>query len=262
MTILDKILADKRLEVKARKEVVSLQHLKNMTSGLQPGRSLKKALQESPSGIISEFKRKSPSKGYIHPDADVESVVSAYQQAGCSGVSVLTDYPYFGGTVSDFKKARAVLNVPLLRKDFMIDPYQIYESKMLGADVILLIASALTLDEAYDLGELAHELGMETLLEIHNENELEYISRYTDMVGVNNRNLSTFFTDVQVSKELVAKIPDKFVRISESGLSDPQTVSTLRLAGYQGFLMGENFMKCEHPGTALSEFIYELNGLK
>jgi len=146
----------------------------------------------------------------------------------------------------------------MLRKDFMIDPYQVYEAKVLGADVILLIASALTLDEAYELGELAHELGMEVLLEVHHEAELDYISRFTDMVGVNNRNLSTFVTDVQVSFELASRIPSQFVKISESGLSDPKVVKSLREAGYKGFLMGENFMKHDEPGAALSAFILEL----
>jgi indole-3-glycerol phosphate synthase len=259
MTILDTIIADKRLEVKARKQVVSERHLQQQTAGMAAGRSLKQTLIASPTGIISEFKRKSPSKGFIHPDANVEEVVSAYQKAGCAGISVLTDFPYFGGTISDFRKARAIADVPMLRKDFVVDPYQVYESKFLGADVILLIASALTLDEAYDLGELAHELGMETLLEVHNEEELGYISRYTDMVGVNNRDLKTFVTDVGISLRLASEIPEGFVRISESGLSDPLTVTNLRKVGYRGFLMGENFMKEKHPGIALSDFIAELN---
>jgi indole-3-glycerol phosphate synthase len=258
MTILEQIVADKRLEVAQRQQAIPLEHLKNVATGLPKGLSLKNALLNSPTGIISEFKRKSPSKGYIHPDADVTSVVSAYQAGGCTGVSVLTDYPYFGGTVGDFKTARHVLNCPMLRKDFMIDPYQVYEAKLLAADVILLIASALTKDEAYDLGELAHELGMEVLLEVHNEAELDYISRFTDMVGVNNRNLSTFVTDVQVSFDLAAKIPSQFVKISESGLSDPSDVKALREAGYKGFLMGENFMKHDDPGAALSSFIKHL----
>jgi indole-3-glycerol phosphate synthase len=258
MTILDKIVADKRLEVAERKQAVSLEHLKSMTSGLPKGLSLKHALETSNTGILSEFKRKSPSKGYIHAGADVAAVVTAYQSGGCTGVSILTDFPYFGGTISDFRNARQVLDCPMLRKDFMINPYQIYESRLLGADVILLIASALTLDEAYDLGELAHELGMEVLLEIHNEAELDYISRFTDMVGVNNRNLSTFVTDVQVSFDLVDKIPSQFVKISESGLSDPAVVKTLREAGYRGFLMGENFMKHGNPGAELTSFIQAL----
>ncbi len=258
MTILDQIISDKRQEVATRKAVISLEHLKGMAKGMPKGLSLKKALEISSTGIISEFKRKSPSKGFIHPGADVSSVVSAYQTGGCTGVSVLTDEIHFGGTIGDFRNARQVLDCPMLRKDFMIDPYQIYEAKVLGADVILLIASALTLDEAYDLGELAHELGMEVLLEVHNEAELDYISRFTDMVGVNNRNLSTFVTDVQVSFDLADKIPSEFVKISESGLSDAATVKSLRDAGYKGFLMGENFMKHDDPGAALSSFILAL----
>ena len=258
MTILDKIVADKRLEVAARREAVSFDHLKNMATGLPKGLSLKKALEASQTGIISEFKRKSPSKGYIHPNADAASVVSAYQAGGCTGVSVLTDEIHFGGTLSDFRNARQVLDCPMLRKDFMIDPFQVYEAKILGTDVILLIASALTMDEAYDLGELAHELGMEVLLEVHNEAELDYISRFTDMVGVNNRNLSTFVTDVQVSFDLADKIPAEFTKISESGLSETATVKKLREAGYKGFLMGENFMKHGDPGAALSSFILAL----
>lgn len=261
MTILEQIVADKRLEVAARKQAVPMEHLKKQCSGLNAGKSLKQALKESETGIISEFKRKSPSKGYIHSEAQVASVVQAYQEAGCTGVSVLTDYEYFGGTISDLKEARAVLNCPVLRKDFMIDPYQIYESKILGADVILLIAASLTLDEAYDLGELAHELGMEVLLEVHSEYELEYISRFTDIVGVNNRNLKVFKTDVQISFDLASKIPSNLVRISESGLNDPATVSALRKAGYQGFLMGEAFMKNDMPGVALASFIKEMRAL-
>lgn len=258
MTILEQIVADKRLEVAARKQAIPMEHIKKMSEGLPAGRSLKQALMHSSTGIISEFKRKSPSKGFIHADAPVKDVVEAYQRAGCSGVSVLTDSPYFGGSISDFKEARSVLQCPVLRKDFMIDPYQVYEAKMLGADVILLIAACLTLDEAYDLGELAHRLDMEVLLEVHNEEELEYVSRFTDMVGVNNRNLKTFKTDVQTSFDLLSRIPSDRVKVSESGLNDPQVVKELRNVGYQGFLMGEAFMKNKEPGAALAAFINEL----
>jgi indole-3-glycerol phosphate synthase len=261
MTILEQIIADKRLEVAARKQAVPIEHLKTQCSDLQAGKSLRQALAESQTGIISEFKRKSPSRGFIHPDAQVEQVVQDYQKAGCSGVSILTDGEYFGGNIGDFKKARTVLDCPVLRKDFMIDPYQIYESKILGADVILLIAASLTMDEAYDFGELTHELGMEVLLEVHNEKELEYISRYTDIVGVNNRNLKVFKTDIQTSFDLASKIPSDFLKISESGLSDPSTVRALRKVGYQGFLMGETFMKNQNPGESLASFIKELYDL-
>ena len=260
MTILDKIVADKRIEVEYLKKNVPLEDVKKLASGLGSGMSLslKNSLLNSSTGIISEFKRKSPSLGFINEMADVAEVVKAYEIAGCSGISVLTDLNYFGGTISDLKTAKSIVKCPVLRKDFMIDPYQIYVSKIIGADVILLIAASLTMDEAYDLGELAHELGMEVLLEIHNKEELDYISRFTDIVGVNNRNLKTFKTDVQISFDLAKQIPADRVKISESGLSDPDTVKALRSAGYNGFLMGEAFMKNLNPGEALASFINQL----
>jgi indole-3-glycerol phosphate synthase len=163
MNILEQIVADKRREVAAQQEVVSLDYVSRLSSGLKPGHSLKKALENSKTGIIAEFKRKSPSKGMIHPDAVVTEVAQAYEKAGCTAMSVLTDYPYFGGTLTDFKQVRTIVDFPLLRKDFIIDPYQVYVYNILGADVILLIAACLTPDEAYDRGELAHELGLEVL---------------------------------------------------------------------------------------------------
>ena len=166
--------------------------------------------------------------------------------------------PYFGGTIRDLKTARSLVNVPILRKDFIIDPYQVYESKILGADVILLIAAILTPDEAYDLGELAHELGMEVLLEVHMEEELDYVSRFTDMLGVNNRQLRTFKTDVQTSFDLAANAPAGVTLVSESGLSEASTIKSLRKAGFKGFLMGEAFMKTGEPGTALTTLINTL----
>ena len=254
-TILDTILEQKRREVAARKEAVPMEHLLQLSSRLPEGRSLKEALAQSSTGIISEFKRKSPSKGFIYEAAPVEEVVQSYQQAGCTGISVLTDFDFFGGSMRDFKQARAAVDCPILRKDFMIDPYQIYESKVMGADVILLIASALSLDEAYDLGELAHALYMEVLLEVHNKEELEYISRFTDMVGVNNRNLKTFETRIETSLDLAEFIPDHLLKVSESGLSEASTLHTLRKAGYSGFLMGEQFMKTHQPRKALKELL-------
>jgi indole-3-glycerol phosphate synthase len=253
-TILDKIIENKRLEVAKMKQAVPLDQIKNLTKGLGECISMKNSLMASQTGIIAEFKRKSPSLGYINEYADVEAVARSYDLAGCSAISVLTDYEYFGGCINDLKVVKANVRCPVLRKDFMIDPYQIYQSKLLGADTILLIASALTLDDAYDMGELAHNLGMEVLLEIHDETELDYISRYTDMVGVNNRNLKTFITDVNTSFSLADKIPADKVKVSESGLSDPQTVNELRKAGYRGFLMGERFMKEKNPGEAFSKF--------
>jgi indole-3-glycerol phosphate synthase len=258
MNILEQIIADKRCEVAAQREVVSLDYVSRLSSGLKPGHSLKNTLKESEIGIIAEFKRKSPSKGMIHPEAIVTEVARAYTQAGCSAMSVLTDYPYFGGTLTDFKQVRAIVDFPLLRKDFIIDPYQVHVSKILGADVILLIAACLTPDEAYDLGELAHELGMEVLLEVHEASELDYISRFTDLIGVNNRNLKTFKTDVRTSFELAPLLPESIPWISESGLSDPLIVRSLRESGYRGFLMGEAFMKEAEPGRALASFIQQL----
>jgi indole-3-glycerol phosphate synthase len=256
--ILAEIVAAKRLEVASRKAVVPMEHLSSQCAGLKKGRSLKAALEASKTGIIAEFKRKSPSKGYLFEGADVASVAPAYEASGCSGMSVLTDYPYFGGTIRDLKTARSLVNVPILRKDFIIDPYQVYESKILGADVILLIAAILTPDEAYDLGELAHELGMEVLLEVHMEEELDYVSRFTDMLGVNNRQLRTFKTDVQTSFDLAANAPAGVTLVSESGLSEASTIKSLRKAGFKGFLMGEAFMKTGEPGTALTTLINTL----
>ena len=257
-TILDKIVKNKKIEIKTRKQAIPISHLQNICAGLPKGRSLKDRLLSSSTGIISEFKRKSPSKGMIHEDADVEEVVKSYVKAGCSGISVLTDYKYFGGTINDFKKVRAVVDVPVLRKDFIVDPYQLYVSKAIGADVILLIAATLTLDKAYELGELAHELGMEVLLEVHTKEELEYISRFTDIVGVNNRNLKIFKTDVQNSLDLIQEIPIDMVKISESGIKDVETVKKLQKVGFNGFLMGETFMKENKPGEALEKFINEI----
>jgi indole-3-glycerol phosphate synthase len=259
MDILAQIVADKRQEVMAKQQAIPLNYLINQTAGLKPGRSLAAALRHSKTGIIAEFKRKSPSKGFIHQEADVTSIVRSYEQAGCSGISVLTDFPYFGGLINDLKTARKVVDCPLLRKDFMVDPYQLYEAKLLGADVVLLIAACLSLDEAYDLGELAHELGMEVLLEVHSEEELNYISRFTDLVGVNNRQLKTFVTEVRTSFDLVSKIPDQYIKVSESGLDDPDVVKDLKKAGYSGFLMGERFIKFPDPGAELASFINRLN---
>lgn len=255
MTILDEITANKRLEVEKLKANVPLDYVKKLANGLKVGNSLKNNLLNSDSGIISEFKRKSPSLGYIYEHAQVKDITMSYQEAGCCGISVLTDFKYFGGNISDLKNARETVSCPILRKDFMVDPYQIYESKILGADVILLIASALSLDEAYDMGEIAHELGMEVLLEIHDESELDYISRFTDMVGVNNRNLKTFKTDIQTSFRLSDMIPSDKVKVSESGITDAETIKMLRVSGFRGFLVGEAFMKTSNPGKALADLI-------
>jgi len=258
-TILDTILEQKRREVAARKEAVPMEHLLQLSSRLPEGRSLKEALAQSSTGIISEFKRKSPSLGWINEDADVIEVTAGYSAAGAAGISILTDSGFFGGSPLDIMAARPFIACPVLRKDFMIDEYQLYEAKAMGADVVLLIAAALTVKQTLKLASKAHELGLEVLLEVHNEQELGHANDFVDMLGVNNRNLKTFEQSIQTSFDLAALIPDQFVKVSESGISKIETVRELRAVGYKGFLMGENFMKEENPASALVNFISSLN---
>jgi indole-3-glycerol phosphate synthase len=257
-TILDKILATKAIEVAERKLSVSIRDLESEPFFPRKCLSLKQSLLDSETGIISEFKRKSPSKGWIHEKADVIKVTTGYSGAGASGISILTDLSYFGGTPQDIMAARPFITCPVLRKDFVIDEYQLYEAKAMGADVILLIAAALTGKQTFELARKAHELGLEVLLEVHNTDEIRHANDYTDMLGVNNRNLKTFEQSIQVSFDLAGLIPDQFVKVSESGISKAETVQELRKAGYKGFLMGENFMKETNPAEALSGFITEL----
>lgn len=258
MTILDQIIADKRKEVELRKALIPVEVLQTQSLFGRPTLSLKNALQTSLSGIIAEFKRKSPSKGWIHEDAVAAEIAKGYADAGASGISVLTDTNYFGGTSHDLIQVREQVNVPLLRKDFVIDDYQLYEAKAMGADVILLIAAALSPEQTLSLAQTARSLSLEVLLEIHHADELLHINEYVDMVGVNNRNLKTFEVDIQSSVDLVEAIPSSFVKVSESGLKSPETVKMLQQLGYQGFLMGENFMKEPQPALALHHFIRDL----
>ena len=237
-------------------EIRGLQVKPAMANTVREKVSFKQALLRSSSGIIAEFKRKSPAKAWIYPGADVAKVVQSYEVAGAAAISCLTDEPFFGGSLADFEKAReTVKQIPLLRKDFILDEYQLYQSKMMGADVILLIAACLTKEEISRFTAVAHDLDMEVLLEIHEEPELASICPDIDVVGINNRNLKTFITDIRHTLDLASKIPDRFLKISESGLSDPETVIQLRRAGFRGFLMGENFMKTADPGETLREFI-------
>ena len=258
-TILDKILDDKRLEVAGRRLSVSISELEKSSSFARKCLSMKQSLLNSDTGIISEFKRKSPSKGWIHEHADVVEVTSGYSAAGASGISILTDFSYFGGTTQDIITARPYITCPVLRKDFVIDEYQLYEAKAMGADVVLLIAAALTINETLEFAKKAHELGLEVLLEVHNREELGHSNEYVDMMGVNNRNLKTFRVDTNISFELSGRIPEDFVKVSESGISTIETVKELRSSGYRGFLMGENFMKEANPAKALSGFIEKLS---
>lgn len=256
--ILKKIIANKKIEVQKQKEVISLDQLAKKITNTTNKYPFKKALINSSTGIIAEFKRRSPSRDWIFKDAKIENVVPLYSEYGASAISVLTDMYFFGGEIADLEHARSLTETPLLRKDFMIDEYQLYQAKVSEANAILLIASALTVVETKQMATKAKELGLDVLLEIHNEKELGHINENVDVVGINNRNLSTFVTDVQISFDLGDKIPSEFVKISESGISAPQTVIDLQKAGFKGFLMGENFMKTNNPGKTLDEFIKQL----
>ena len=222
--ILSEIIANKRFEVDLQKQAISIEQLQEGISESPTPRSMKQALASSASGIIAEFKRRSPSKGWIQEEARPEEIVPSYAAAGASALSI-------------------------------IDEYQLYQAKIVGADAVLLIAAALELEKCNELAEKAHELGLEVLLEIHSSEELAYINKEIDMVGINNRNLGTFFTDVENSFRLAGQLPQDSVLVSESGISDPEIVKRLRTAGFRGFLIGETFMKTQRPGETLQNFL-------
>jgi len=258
MNILDKITEHKKEEVARNKQFLSTEQLMQKPFFNRTVISLKQfLLDETKTGIIAEFKRKSPSKGVINNSADVEEVTKAYTENGASGLSVLTDTVFFGGSADDLLKAR-VNDIPILRKDFIIDKYQITEAKAMGADVILLIAACLTPENVLELAFFAKSLKMEVLLEIHNEAELEHICSEVDLVGVNNRDLKTFAVDINRSIELSKQIPPDKIKIAESGISNIETINRFKEAGFKGFLMGENFMKETNPGEAFKQFVQQL----
>lgn len=259
-TILDEIVANKKIEVEQFKRSLPIAMLRDGGFFCRETFSFKKALIDSSTGIISEFKRHSPSKGDIHQGIDPKDVVPLYEEYGCSAVSCLADNKYFGGSYQDVMQARENLkHTPLLFKEFITDPYQLYLAKYSGADVILLIAACLERSQCQELAYEARELGMETLLEIHSEDELSHYGEdFIDVLGVNNRNLKVFKTDIAISKEIVKNLPQEAVKISESGISNPETVAELKKLGFNGFLMGENFMKEQNPGIALKNFVEEV----
>ena len=236
--ILSEIIANKRKEVDLQKQAISIEQLSEGISDLLPTRSMKQAIASSPTGIIAEFKRRSPSKGWIKENARPEEIVPAYAASGASAVSILTDEIFFGGTLRDIRTVRPLINLPILRKDFIIDEYQLYQARIVGADAVLLIAAALEQTQCRALADKAHELGLEVLLEIHNTDELPYIYKDIDMVGINNRNLGSFHTDVANSFRLAEQLPQDTILVSESGISQPVTVSKLHDAGFRGFLSG------------------------
>ena len=262
MNILETIIEQKKIEVAVRKQQTPVAVLEQMEWFSKIPFSLRKFLSdENKTGIIAEFKRKSPSKGWINVEADPGVVTAAYTQHGASGLSVLTDENFFGGSLDDLKKARTN-NIPVLRKDFIIDTYQVVEAKAVGADVILLIAANLTPGRVKTLASAAKNLGLEVLLEIHNEEELEHICDEVDIVGVNNRNLKTFEVSIETSVYLSGLIPADKIKISESGISDVGTIKELKKHDYKGFLIGENFMKAPDPAIAFADFVQKLKAMK
>ena len=259
--ILEEIVAHKRKELKELKGILPLHDLAEkveecLENDKRHTLSMRQSLAESDSGIIAEFKRRSPSKGWIKEDGEPTVIPPSYAENGAAALSILTDEKFFGGKLKFIQQARPLVpHTPILRKDFIIDEYQLLQARQIGADAVLLIAACLSKQECKELARKAHALGLETLLEVHSEPELEYVGDNIDMVGVNNRNLGTFHTDVQNSYRLANLLPKDYLLVSESGISNPLTVRELRQAGFRGFLIGETFMKTPNPGLALKEFI-------
>jgi indole-3-glycerol phosphate synthase len=263
MNILDEIIAQKKKEVEEKKSLYPVKLLERSTYFESPTVSFKKyLLRKDKLGIIAEFKRKSPSKGMINKYADIERTSIGYMQAGASALSVLTDSEFFGGKNSDLTTARKFNYCPILRKDFVIDEYQIVEAKSIGADVILLLANVLDALQIEKFARFARSLGLEVLFEIRDKDELRSVNQYVDAVGVNNRDLKDFKVNVSQSFDLVNLIPNDFVKISESGIDSPKTIIELKSAGFNGFLIGETFMKASRPEIACSDFIKEVNAFK
>ncbi|WP_027382244.1 indole-3-glycerol phosphate synthase TrpC [Epilithonimonas caeni] len=254
MNILDKIIERKKQEVAEAKSKISVEQLKDSAFFGRPTFSLKETIKTK-SGIISEFKRQSPSKGIINDKVSPLEVASQYENFGASAVSILTDKDFFGGSFDDILSVRNHVNIPILRKDFMIDEYQFYEAKSIGADVILLIAACLSPNQVLEFTELAHSLDLEVLLEIHSEEELKQINKNVDFVGINNRNLKDFKVDLQHSVDLKNQLPKDIFSVAESGIYNEEDFNFLREKGFDGFLMGEYFMKNENPGNKFATFV-------
>lgn len=255
MNILDTIVERKRAEVAERKKQKSIDMIKADVCYTRKTISLVNGLSNpNASGIIAEFKRKSPSKGIINDSVDPVEVTKAYQDAGASAVSILTDEYFFGGNDQDLLRARQVLDIPILRKEFIIDEYQVHEAKALGADLILLIAACLSREEVFRFSTVARSLGLEVLLELHDEDELEHVCDTIDLVGINNRSLKTFDVNIARSLRMAGQLPKDKLKVAESGIDDPAQVKLFKENGYSAFLIGENFMKTNDPGMALNDF--------
>jgi indole-3-glycerol phosphate synthase len=260
MTILEKIIENKRKEIGLLERITSIKELEKSIWFSRQTNSLSACLSDkSKTGIIAEFKRKSPSKGIINSTSSVEDVTSGYFREGASGVSVLTDTQFFGGSSVDIMRVRERNEFPILRKDFILNEYQVIESKSMGADIILLIAAVLEAKQMHNLSKLAQSLGMEVLMEIHGHEELEKANEHINIIGVNNRNLMTFEVNTHISEEVADKIPSGILKISESGISSSQVIKKLKLSGYDGFLIGERFMNTSDPVKSFSEFVKDLS---
>ncbi len=260
MHILDKIILHKTKEIQQRKLLKPVEMLQKEELFKKEKVSISKHILQKETAIIAEFKRKSPSKQDINLGADPKSVGLGYESAGVAGISVLTDYHFFGGSFQDLQNVKENVDVPVLQKDFIIDVYQIYEAKAAGADFILLIAAVLNKLQIQEFARIAQQLNLEVLVEIHTEDELEKATcQFVNLIGVNNRNLKTFEVDLEHSIQLASKIPSDFIKISESGISSTEAVLHLKNAGFQAFLMGENFMKTKEPGKTCKQFINQIN---
>lgn len=258
MNILDTIIAHKKNEVAGRKAITPVSSLEQTPGFQRECYDLAKFLQDPQrTGIIAEFKRRSPSKGLINGQADVAMVTAAYASNGASAISVLTDGEFFGGASADLEAAREN-RIPILRKDFIIDEYQLVESRSMGADVILLIAACLSAGEVKTLAKTAQSLGLSVLLELHDETELEHVNEFTPIVGINNRNLKTFAVDINRSLAMAAQLPPGVIKVAESGIDNVENIKIFKNHGFQGFLIGELFMKAEDPSKRFAEFVKEL----
>lgn len=259
MTILEEIAGYKRKEVENNKLLNDFNKLEKSKYFRRVCLSLTEfLLDDGKSGIIAEYKRKSPSSGVINEKVKIEDVTVGYVSAGASGLSILTDSKYFGGDNDDLIKARELNTVPILRKDFTINEYQIIEAKSIGADVVLLIAAILDIKHARELARIANSLDMQVLMEIHEEKELDFLNEFVNIVGVNNRNLKSFTVDINTSYKLSEKIPPEFIKISESGIANPEDIMKLKDYSYHGFLIGENFMKDDDPVKSFERFVKEI----
>ncbi len=264
MSILEEILAYKKIEIAECKKFHPVELLEKSIYFKEPAISLKKnLLKEDGTGIIAEIKRKSPSRGIINSDVSVERTSVGYLQAGASALSILTDHHFFGGSNADLTEARKFNQCPILRKDFIIEEYQIVEAKSIGADVILLIAAAMDASRLKALCSFAHNIGLEVLLEVHSQEELfDNLNADADLIGINNRNLKTFELNIEISKNLAKLIPASMVKVSESGIESPEVIMELKRYGFRGFLMGQTFMQSRLPQNAAKEFIDELRSLE